>query len=90
MGWGTGTNAQGRDVGYMVDAVCDADGCDKQINRGLAYVCGGMHDGGEYGCGNYFCDQHLLFSNCPDSAMLCQACSEQFPYDDEAEGGATS
>lgn len=59
MGWAYGHNAEGREVGYSVAATCDLDGCDEKIDRGLAYVCGGMHDGGEFGCGRYFCPSHL-------------------------------
>lgn len=73
MGWGTGTNAAGREVGYMVQAECDEPDCTVEIDRGLAYVCGGMHDGGEEGCGGYFCGEHLLLA--PD-AQMCDACHD--------------
>jgi len=82
MGWGRGENAEHRAVGYLVVAECDQDDCERQIDRGLAYVCGGMHDGGEQGCGGYFCDGHLFFlmDNGKESPghQLCPACSEQW------------
>lgn len=59
-------------VGYAVEAVCDLEGCDKKIDRGLAYCCGDMHDGGEHGCGGYFCGKHLFYSSSPES--LCSDC----------------
>lgn len=30
-------------IGYAWEATCDHPGCEKQIDRGLAYACGGMH-----------------------------------------------
>lgn len=54
MGWGYG-ELDGREVGYAVDATCDAEGCDQRIDRGLAYRCGGDLDG----CGRYLCLDHL-------------------------------
>lgn len=61
MGWSYGINLEGREVGYSVEATCDYAGCGEKIDRGLAYVCGGMHDGDEYGCGRYFCGTHLAY-----------------------------
>lgn len=69
MGWAfCGTDDMGREIGYGVPATCDHPGCDKEIDRGLAYCCGGMHGGQGYydedlqtwfGCGRYFCAEHL-------------------------------
>ncbi|MEL6758187.1 MAG: hypothetical protein AAFP81_17280, partial [Pseudomonadota bacterium] len=39
---------------------CDHDGCGADIDRGLAYVCGGEPYGGDHGCGLYFCGKHLF------------------------------
>jgi len=76
MGWARGTNAEGREIGYSVEAECDEDGCAEQIDCGLAYVCGGMHDGGDHGCGRYFCGTHLFYAYPPDRrGQLCNACS---------------
>lgn len=77
MGWATGTNQMGRDIGYAVEATCDFPGCNAEIDRGLAYVCGGMHDGGEHGCGDYFCYSHLLMGvGIPD--QLCKQCCDLY------------
>ena len=59
MGWANcGTDGRGRRIGYAVRAKCDHRGCKEKIDRGLAYVCGGMHGGDEHGCGGYFCGKH--------------------------------
>lgn len=47
-----------RDIGYGVPAFCDHPGCGAEIDRGLAYVCGGEPYGGDDGCGLFFCDRH--------------------------------
>lgn len=74
MGWsGPMPNAEGRPVGYAVEATCDHEGCDARIDRGLAYVCGGMHDGGELGCGLYLCSAHLFYG----AVQLCGACLDR-------------
>lgn len=46
MGWAVGRNAEGRWVGYGVPAVCDSPGCNAPI------------DGGDHGCGRFFCHEH--------------------------------
>lgn len=76
MGWAhCGEDAYGREMGYSVVAKCDQKGCRRRIDRGLAYVCGGMHKGGEYGCGGYFCEKHRF---APDRRKvyggLCKRC----------------
>lgn len=78
MGWAfCGTDGDGREIGYGIPATCDHPGCNKEIDRGLAYCCGGMHGGQGYfdedlqtwfGCGRYFCSEHL--------SALGQLCSE--------------
>lgn len=77
MGWGYGHNDEGREIGYSVEAKCDEPGCGRDIDRGLAYVCGGMHDGDEHGCGKYFCGDHLYIAE----TQLCRPCSDQFHID---------
>lgn len=83
MGWSYGVNSRGREVGYSVDATCDQDGCEAKIDRGLAYVCGGMHDGGEDGCGDYFCSTHLFLTGWEDGSTypgsyLCASCCDEW------------
>lgn len=83
MGWAYGTTADGREVGYGVEAVCEQDGCDAQIDRGLAYACGGWHDPTEYGCGHHFCAMHLFIVDLDgeldlqDTGTLCRSCADQ-------------
>lgn len=67
MGWADcGDDSQGRPIGYAHEALCDFEGCDKQIDRGLAYACGGMHgeDNPEGACEGYFCYEHLESHGC--------------------------
>lgn len=65
MGWAfCGTNDEGREIGYGVAATCDFPGCAAEIDRGLGYLCGEMHDPTEWGCGKYFCDKHLHNHGC--------------------------
>ncbi len=74
MGWAYGRNAERREVGYSVEATCDASDCEVDIDRGLAYCCGGMHDGDEHGCGGYFCLSHLLYACPPPNEPVPQLC----------------
>ena len=56
MSWSIGFDSNwNRDIGYGVPAYCDNPKCNKEIDRGLSYVCGGEAFGGEKGCGLYFC-----------------------------------
>ena len=42
MGWSIGFDRRwNRDIGYGVPATCDQPGCGADIDRGLAFVCGG-------------------------------------------------
>lgn len=62
MGWSIGYDSNWkRDIGYGVPAICDLPKCNKEINRGLAFVCGGEPWGGDYGCGLFFCDEHFSY-----------------------------
>lgn len=83
MSWAYGITAKGTEAGYSVPDVCWHEGCTKEIDRGLAYVCGGEHDGGDHGCGGYFCSAHLAFSfrGCNEQEMspqLCPKCVIEF------------
>ncbi len=70
MGWSVGyDNHWSRDIGYGVPAICDHPDCDKKIDRGLSYVCGGEPYGGDSGCGLYFCDKH--------HSPLCARCQNR-------------
>lgn len=75
MGWSLGFDSRWeRDIGYGVPAVCDHPNCNEEIDRGLAYVCGGDPYGGEEGCGLYFCYAHLLMS--VKAPQQCDRCAE--------------
>jgi hypothetical protein len=42
MSWAIGYDGRWkRDIGYGVPAYCDHPGCNEEIDRGLAHVCGG-------------------------------------------------
>lgn len=81
MGWSYGINSEGREVGYSVEATCDEEGCERKIDRGLAYVCGDMHDGGDYGCGEYFCYDHLYIT---EKGQFCKRCAERIDEEEES------
>lgn len=92
MGWAFGELPDGTAVGYGVPDVCNEDGCDQAIDRGLAYVCGGMHGGDGVGCGGYFCGTHLEHRPRPNArrsesqwVQVCSRCAEELPEEDEAE-----
>lgn len=71
MGWSIGFDSNwNRDVGYGVPAWCDHPDCSEVINRGLSYVCGAEPYGGEFGCGLYFCGEHI-FCNGPAQCERC-------------------
>lgn len=73
MGWSIGYDRKWRrDIGYGVPALCDHPGCGKDIDRGLAYVCGGEPYGGDHGCGLYFCSAHLWLT--PRRPQRCARC----------------
>ena len=50
--------------GYAVDAICAAEGCVNEIDKGLAYLC--------YGCTNYFCGVHLTVGFGKDGNTMIQ------------------
>lgn len=77
MGWSIGFDDNWkRDIGYGVPATCDHPECEKEIHRGLSYVCGhGQPYGGDSGCGLYFCPEH-------GGGGLCERCEAgQEPFD---------
>ncbi len=65
MGWEIGFDRRhNRDIGHGVPAVCDHPDCGRQIDRGLAHLCGFISREVE-GCGLFFCDEHLVGMGCP-------------------------
>ena len=73
MSWAYGHDENGREIGYSVLAKCDQAGCDADIDRGLDYRCGVIHE--DNGCGLHFCHKHLSISLFY-SGSLCSKCSE--------------
>jgi hypothetical protein len=67
-------NGEKIDAGYDVETVCEEDGCDEQIDRGLAHLCGERPGGDEHGCGGYYCGQHLYLAPGPGMGDLCSRC----------------
>jgi hypothetical protein len=81
MSWAYGVDKDGREIGYSVKDICNAEGCEVEINRGISYRCGGVHNlRDDYGCGNFFCGNHMYFGS---KDHLCEKCIETDPIDDE-------
>ena len=77
MGWGfCGEDSYGREMGYGIVAQCDEKGCLALIDRGLGYVCGDMHEGGDHGCGGYFCSEHLMYTS-RRRGQFCKRCARR-------------
>ncbi|WZL14771.1 hypothetical protein [Vibrio phage vB_VpaM_XM1] len=86
MGWSNcGTDSKGRPIGYAFSAICDHDECNKEIDRGLSYACGGMHGETEVGCEKYFCSDHK--DNAVDDGdhivHVCESCAKSLCESDE-------
>lgn len=87
----TRQDKNGRDIGYMVPATCDHEGCNQDINRGLSFACGGLHGEDEYGCDKYYCSEHLnnvledggqIYHICDDCTSVLLE-SEEWVFDDD-------
>lgn len=92
MGWSIGFDSTWqRDIGYGVPAYCDHPDCNKEIDRGLAYVCGGEPYGGDAGCGLYFCESHHLNyrdvdDDIDEAHSLCERCAKGLePFEPKPE-----
>lgn len=82
MGWSIGYDEHWkRDIGYGVPAWCDHPDCNEVIDRGLSYVCGGDPYGGEFGCGLYFCPEHLYLGEGPQLCERCDNHDDVIPFD---------
>ena len=81
MGWAIGFDSNwNRDIGYGVPATCDHPGCNAEIDRGLAHVCGGGPYATEFGCGLYFCSEHLqsrYFEEYDEHHQVCERCMDE-------------
>lgn len=79
MGWSIGyDDRHKRDIGYGVPAICDHPDCNKEIDRGLGYVCARQEPyGGDEGCGLFFCSDHRV-----NIKNQCERCAEEkSPFD---------
>lgn len=75
MGYAHYVLPNGREAGYAVEAACDEPGCEAEIDRGLAYLCGVEPGGSEDSCGDYFCEDHLFFLvGGPAGGRRCNRC----------------
>ena len=75
--------------GYGVPAICEYPECNREIDRGISFACGG-EPFSEHGCDRYFCSEHrqcVYFNpvtgkkcrhkrdcNC-DEVELCERCA---------------
>ncbi len=86
MGWGNcGTDSNGRNIGYVFEAICDHDGCNAEIDRGLSYACGDMHGEDVYWCEKYFCGEHQTPIEDEDGHCfsVCNECLNLLNLDDD-------
>jgi hypothetical protein len=79
-------NGEKIQAGYGIETVCEKDGCNEKIDRGLAFLCGETPGGDENGCGGYFCGQHL-YGGIGPAEGLCGRCSKR--HDEEEAAHAT-
>lgn len=59
--------------GYGVPTICEYPDCKEEIDRGMAYACGG-EPFSEYGCDRYFCSKHRVMAGFKvdgDTERLC-------------------
>lgn len=79
MGWSYGIR-NGREVGYSVEAKCDAIDCGEDIDRGVSYMCGGPAFN-DSGCEGFFCEKHLHSIDPVDDehvTHLCRSCFKAY------------
>lgn len=99
MGWADcGVDRRGRPIGYAFEATCDEEGCEEEIDRGLAFACGGMHGEDTYSCERYFCSAHLFLVFPEDFGLdeeveastnqFCRSCLEAYELDLKERGAA--
>ena len=77
-------------AGYGVPTFCEHPGCNKEIDRGMAYACGG-EPFSEGGCDRYFCSKHRVYHSFNvgggrQEMEVCERCAKHkspFPYKPE-------
>lgn len=78
MGYAHYVLADGREAGYAVEDICNEDGCNTKIDRGFGYLCGDIPGGDEYGCGGYFCGEHLYGGPKECNGGQCKRCLDEW------------
>lgn len=68
-------NQHKRDVGDNVPGYCDYPHCKEIIERSIARVCGSAPFGGSWGCGLFFCDDHITPLDDDSVISLCERCA---------------
>lgn len=68
----------GKPCGYSVLDVCNFETCQEEIDRGLAYACGGYPGESEHYCDGYFCPKHLFLGIDPEIKQLCPNCLKEW------------
>lgn len=58
-------------AGYLQEGPCEEQICTATVSRGLDALCGETPGGGEYGCGGYFCPDHISYDN------RCEKCADK-------------
>lgn len=61
MGYAVYRIGHGRWGGYGVPAYCEHPECSEEIDRGMAFACGG-EPGDDHGCDMYFCEKHREYT----------------------------
>ncbi len=65
------------DAGYAVSDICHEEGCTEKIDRGVAYLCGDQPGyQSEYGCGRWFCGEHMYGGPEESLGGHCRACRD--------------
>lgn len=73
MSWAVGyDHERDRDIGYGVPCICEHPKCRREIDRGLAFLCGDIHKDG--GCKLYFCGNHLYSTS---RGSRCKSCLQR-------------
>lgn len=79
MGYQVYEIGEGRFGGYGVPAYCDHPDCNEEIDRGMAYACGG-EPFSELGCPRYFCSKHVSYTG-----FKCDGSDERCDHEEDCE-----
>lgn len=70
----------GMERGYSVEDICNKEGCEVEIDRGLAYLCGQSPYQDSDNCARYFCASHLVYTA---QGQRCHECAALIPEDED-------